>query len=107
MKKYYGTEIATIINKAVDNNDKNGVEKKEETDGKNKYYFYIPNDTNSIKIDIKVINKKNVMTYQMESFYQGEISRFVQNFDTVKFKCTKIEYNSAKRVSYLLFEQIE
>ena len=103
-KEIYGTEIATVINKAVDNNEKNEVEKEEEeSDGKT-YYFYKPNDKNSIKVDVKIID--NNITYQMESLYQGEITKFVQYYNSVLFKCTKIEYNSAGKVSYLLFEQI-
>ena len=103
-QEIYGTEIATVINKAVDNNEKNKVEKQEIESEGIIYYFYVPNDENSIKIDIKILD--NNTTYQMESLYQGQITQFVQNYNYIKFKCTKIEYNSAKKVSYLLFEQI-
>ena len=103
-QEIYGTEIATVINKAMDNNEKNKVEKQEVENKGIRYYFYVPNDENSIKIDIKILD--NDTTYQMESLYQGEITQFVQNYNYIKFKCTKIEYNSAKKVSYLLFEQI-
>lgn len=93
----YGNEIATLINKAVDNNTKNKVEK----DNKGKY---IENDTNSITIDIKMID--NDKTYDMEDIYNGGIPTFTSYYDQIKFKCTKMEYHSKTgRVKYLLFEQ--
>ena len=103
-KEIYGTEIATVINKAVDNNEKNEVEKEELEKNNKKIYSYIANDENSINIDIKIID--NNKTYKMESLYQGEITKFVQNYNYILFKCTKIEYNKNGKVSYMLFEQI-
>ena len=103
-KEVYGTDIATIINQAIDNNEKNQVEKKQVYQEENKLYFYVPNDTNSMKIDIKITDNNTI--YEMESLYFGDIMKFVQNYDYIKFKCTKIEYNSNKKVNYMLFEQI-
>lgn len=96
-KEIYGTEVVTVINKAVNNNEINKIEK--DSDG-----FYVPNDINSVKIDIKIID--NDMTYKMETLYNGGMTNFVQYYNTILFKCSKIEYNSKGRVSYLLFEQI-
>ena len=48
-KNIYGTEIATMINKAVNNNEKYRIEKDENG-------FYIEDDSYSIKIDIYIIN---------------------------------------------------
>ena len=96
-KEVYGTEVVTAINKAINNNENNKIEK--DNNG-----FYIANDTNSIKIDIKIID--NDITYQMETIYNGGMTTFVQYYNTILFKCSKIEYNSKGRVSYLLFEQI-
>ena len=96
-KEIYGTEVVTVINKAVNNNQINKIEK--DSDG-----FYVPNDINSVKIDIKIID--NDMTYKMETLYNGGMTNFVQYYNTILFKCSKIEYNSKGRVSYLLFEQI-
>ena len=48
-KEILGSELTTIINKAVDTNEKNEVRK----DNKGKY---IDNGTNSINIDIKFID---------------------------------------------------
>jgi len=97
-KEVYGAEIATIINKAIDNNEKNEVQK----DNKGKY---IDNNENSIKIDIKMLD--NDETYQMETLYAGGMDRFVQYYNQIKFKCTKIEYHTAtNKVKFMLFEQI-
>ncbi len=94
----YGTNLATLINKAVDNNIKNNIEKDKE--GK-----YIANDTNSINIDIKMTD--NDKTYNMEKIYNGGISTFTSYYSQIKFKCTKIEYHQETgKVKYLLFEQM-
>lgn len=98
-----GTQLATVINKAIDNNEEFDVEKEYKEVEDKKYYFYIPNDTNSINIDIKITD--NGTTYKMESLYQGEITRFVQHYNSILFKCKKIEYNKAGKVSYMMFEQ--
>lgn len=103
-KEIYGTEIATVINKAVDNNEKNEVEKEQLEKDNKKIYSYIANDENSINVDIKMLDINK--TYKMESLYQGEITKFVEKYNYILFKCTKIEYNTAGKVSYLLFEQI-
>ena len=47
-QEFYGADVVTIINKAIDNNLTNAVGR----DNKGKF---IENDTNSIKIDIKMI----------------------------------------------------
>ena len=64
-----GTDLATIINKAVDNNKNNEI--KQDNKGK-----YINNDENSINIDVKMLDKDE--TYTMETFYNGGIEKFVQ-----------------------------
>lgn len=96
-KEIYGTEMTSIINKVVDSNEKNEVEKDEQG-------YYISNDENSINIDIYIMD--NDTTYRMETFYNAGITRFVENYSYILFKCTKIEYNKSGRISYMLFEQI-
>ena len=93
-----GTELTTIINKAVDNNENNEVQK----DNKGKY---INNENNSINIDIKMIDVDK--TYSMETIYDSGMDKFVQFYGEITFKCTKLEYhNLTNRVKYMLFEQI-
>lgn len=97
-QEVYGTDIATLINKAIDNNESNKVEK--DTKGR-----YIDNNENSIKMDIKMTD--NDETYPMEILFNGGMERFVQYYSQIKFKCTKIEYHtSTNKIKYVLFEQI-
>ena len=97
-KEIYGADIATIINKAIDNNEKNEVQK----DNKGRY---IDNKKDSIKIDIKMLDNDKI--YTMEVFYSGGMDKFVQYYNQIQFKCTKIEYHeSTNRVKYMLLEQI-
>ena len=103
-EEIYGTQLATVINKAIDNNEINDVEKEYIENEEKKYYYYVSNDTNSVRIDIKILD--NDTTYKMESLYQGEITTFVQYYNSVMFKCSKIEYNKAGKVSYMMFEQV-
>lgn len=98
-KEILGTDLATLISKAVDKNEKNNVQKDNEM-------RYINNGKDSIKIDLKMstINK----TYPMEEIYNNEMTSFVQNFNLIKFKCTSIEYHEKTgKVAKLLFEEIE
>lgn len=97
-QEIYGTELTTIINKAIDNNQNNEVQK----DKKGKF---INNDNNSIKIDIKMLD--NEKTYAMETLYNSGMDKFIQYYSEIKFKCTKLEYHKAtNKVKYMLFEQI-
>ncbi len=97
-QEIYGAELTTIINKAVDNNENNNVPK----DNKGKY---TNNENNSIQIEIKMLD--NDKTYSMETLYNGGMDKFVQYYNQIKFKCTKLEYHLAtNKVKYLLFEQI-
>lgn len=98
-QEIYGSDLATIINKAVDNNETNEIEK----DNKGKY---INNDNNSINIDIKMLDDDGTI-YNMEKIYNGGTTAFVQYYGQIKFKCTKIDYHQkTNKVKYMLFEQI-
>lgn len=98
-KEIYGTEVTTIINKAINQNENNRVQKDENN-------YYIENDENSIKIEIKMITTGK--TYPMEEIYNNDITRFVQNFNLVKFKCTVLEYHKKTgKIRKIIFEQIE
>ena len=98
-KNVYGADLATIINKAVDNNIRNNVQK-------DKSGNYIENDTNSIKIDIKMIDDDNKI-YSMEKLYNGGMDKFVEYYSGITFRCTQLTYHKkTNRVKYMLFEQI-
>ncbi len=97
-QEFFGTELATIINLAIDNNEKYNIAK--DTSGK-----YIPDDLYSVRIDVYMTDTQK--TYSMETLNAGEISNLVNNYSNIQFKCTKVEYHkSNKRISYLYIEQI-
>lgn len=93
-----GTELSSVINRAMDSNSKNEIEKQK--DG-----TYLSNTTNSIKVEVKMLD--NGKTYTMESLVSQGLDQFIQYYYNVSFKCTKINYHqTTKKVSYLLFEQM-
>lgn len=96
-KEILGTEIATVINQAVDDNEKAYIKKDEK--GK-----YIQDDVESVNIEVKITDLDDKI-YTMETLYNGGMSEFVKYYNTIKFKCTNIQYNSTGRVKYMLFEQ--
>ena len=96
-KEINGIELGTLINKTVDKNTKNKIEKDENG-------MFKQNDTNSIEIEIYMQDNKTI--YRMESFYNAGTEQFVQYYGNIKFKCSKIEYHeNTKRIKYILFEQ--
>lgn len=96
-EEVYGTDLATVINRAVDRNEKNEVTK-------NNKGIYQNNDENSINIEIKMLDDDSV--YKMEKFYNDGIQNFINYYGNIKFKCTDIKYHSAtNQVKYMLFEQ--
>lgn len=93
-----GVDVASLISKTVDKNEKNLIEKDEKG-------YYIENDQNSIKIDLKM--KTIEKTYPMEEIYNNQIILFVKNFNLIKFKCTSIEYHKKTgKISKLVFEEL-
>lgn len=97
-KEIFGTELATIINKTIDTNNKNEISKDE--NGK-----YIENEKSSIKIDIYMKDTESI--YTMESIYNGGMNKFIQYYGNIYFKCSEIEYHEEnKKIKHILFEQI-
>lgn len=97
-KEIYGIHLTTIINKVINNNERNNVEK-----GQDKKY--LDNKTNSIRVDIMMKDTNEI--YPMEILYNGGIEEFVQYYGNIQFKCTKIEHHKQTgKVSYLYFEQV-
>lgn len=93
-----GIAIATIINKAMDSNYKNNIEK----DNKGRY---ISNDTNSVNIDFKMLDNDEI--YNMETIFNGKVEVFASYYGNIQFRCTKIDYHKKTgKVKYLLFEQV-
>ena len=79
-----GTDITTLINKAINENEKNDIEKDEKG-------YYLVNEENSIKVFIKM--KAAEEMYPMENFYKAGIDDFTRYFGSVKFKSTDIKYH--------------
>lgn len=96
-KPIEGTKIATILNKAINNNEQNNIQK-------DKHQNYIENNENSIKIDIYI--KDNDTTYSMETIYNMGVEKFINSFSLETFKIAKIEYHEqTKMIKYILIEQ--
>lgn len=99
-KQMLGTELISIINKTIDMNQKNDIER----DSNN---YYINNEKNSVKIYVRFIYKDETKTIQMEDIEKGGIEEFVQRYSTASFKCSNIEYHTkTKNVKSLTFEEI-
>ena len=97
-KQILGTELATLISKVVDKNERNNIQKDEKN-------YYIDNGMNSIKIDLKMTTIDK--TYPMEEIYNNQITSFVQNFNFISFECKAIEYHKKTgKVSKLIFEEL-
>ena len=98
----YGTDVVTLINKAINNNENNNVLKDEKG-------FYINNNQNSIQIDLVMITneaKQETTTYKMEAISKVGITEFIKNFNTAKFKCTKKEYHTGTgKIAYIEISQ--
>ena len=94
-----GTTLISIINKTIDQNEKNEIEKEENG------IYYIDNGENSIQIQIKFLESDNVI--KMEDIEEQGTENFIQFFATSTFKCTKLEYHQkTNMVKSLYFEQI-
>ena len=101
-KEIIGTDLISLINKSINKNEENRIQKDEK--GR-----YIENEINSIKIEVRMlIKEKKYKTYPMEEIYKNDTTEFLKNFNFVKFKCTSIEYHkNTGFVKKLLFEEIE
>ena len=101
-KTIVGTTLVSIINKTVDNNEKNNIEK----DNSN---VYVENEDNSIKIYIYFLDEdgKRIETpYTMEQIYNKGSDSFIKLYGTSNFTCTIIDYHSKTgNVKSLTFEQ--
>ena len=94
-----GTEVASVINQAVDDNEYERIKKDENG-------TYIQNDETSVNIEVKITEFKEEQIYTMETLYSGGITQFVKYYGQIPFKAVKVEYNKNKRIKYILFEQI-
>lgn len=97
-EKITGAEVTTLINKAINSNQQNEVEK-------DKKGRYVDNETNSINIDIKFIDDD--VTYNIEKIYNNGMDKFLTYYRNIKFKCVDVQYHDkTQKIKYMLFEQI-
>lgn len=97
-KQLNGLDIATIINKTINENTKNRIQKDDKG-------MFIPNNENSIEVEIYMLDNETI--YKMETIYNGGTEQFVQYYSNINFKCSKIEYHEKTgKIKYLFFEQI-
>ena len=94
-----GTEIATIINQAVNDNDTTNII----IDGNGKYK---QKDKTTINIEVKITEFDKEKIYSMETLYGGGMSNFVKYYGQIPFRAVKVEYNQNKTLNYILFEQV-
>lgn len=98
-KTILGSEVATAINRAIDNNEKYEIEKNDKG-------TYLEDDKYSLKIFIKL--QEDGEYYSMERINIFKITEFVKNFSLEDFKCVKILYHDqTKRVSQIYFDLVE
>ena len=95
-----GSTLISIINKAMDDNEKNAIPKISNS------IYYEQNEEDSIKIEVKFSDEYEAIP--MEKITNQGIETFMDLYPTAVFKCTKIEYHEkTKRIKYLYFEYIK
>jgi len=98
-KEIYGTEVTSLMNKAINENEKNKIAKDEKG-------YYIDDAKDSIRIELKMISVEK--TYAMEEINNHDMNQFLENFNLIKFRCTSIEYHKKTgKISRMIIEQIE
>ena len=103
-KTIVGTTLVSLINKTVDNNEKNNIEKDEKN-------TYIENDKNSVKIyiyflDLEKEDKYIETPYTMEQIYNNDTDNFIKLYGTSNFFFFFIDYHEKTgNVKSLTFEQ--
>ena len=99
-KQIIGTDLASVINKTMDNNEKNNIPKD------NSGYF-IENDTNSIKVFVELIYQDDYTTLDADQIFSKGIENFVRVYSTANFKCTKITYHKkTSNVETVIFTEV-
>ena len=101
-KEIYGTNVITVINRAIDYNEKNKILKDDKG-------YYIENDEKSIIVELQFINNKDkIVTYRMEQIANLGIEKFLSSdFNLINFKSTNKEYHKNGRISKIIFTQLE
>lgn len=88
-KTISGSELATLMNRGINRNDKNGVEQGEDK---------------AFEITIKFKDSDNLLT--MEQLNKAGLSKFVNLYSTAEFKCTNQKQEKDGTISSLYFEEL-
>ena len=97
-KEMYGTDIVTIINKAMNNNQKYEIDIDENGN-------YINDNRYSIQVEIAFIGMEENFT--MERICRVGIEEFMRAFNISKFKCINKQYHEeTKRLSKIVLQEI-
>jgi len=98
-REIYGADVATIMNKAIDNNEQYEVPKN--SNGR-----YIEDNKYCLKILIKF--KDVDKYYEMESIDKAGIKGFMENFNLSTFEITDYSYNEKTgRIGKIIIEEIQ
>lgn len=96
-----GTELISIINRTIDLNNKNNINR--DNDG-----YYIDNEKDYKEIYIEFIYKNETKLIKMEDIEKSGIETFVKMYSTASFKCTEIKYHQkTNNVKSLIFKEIK
>ena len=94
----FGTDVATVINKATSHNEKNHIEK--DSNG-----FYIDDGKTMIEVEVKFTMNDKI--YKMENISKLGIESFVDSYNLASFKSTEIKYHETTgQISKIVFEQL-
>ena len=96
-RNFYGADVASIINKAIDNNEKYEIPKDEKN-------IFIPDEKYSVKVYVKMLESDDV--YDMDVISNVGIEQFIFNYNNIKFHIIGIEYHEqTNRVSNIYIEE--
>lgn len=104
-KTLYGADVLTIINKAIENNKENNIQRDDEGN-------FIEDDNYSIKVDLVLLSKdkeENIKetVHPMEKLEKVGLDGFISSFSITKFEFKDIKYNSNGKISKITIKQIE
>ena len=98
-REIYGTELVTLINKAIDNNKKINV--SQDKDG-----FYVDNGKDSIIITIKLAGTDKII--EMEKIFALGTGRFIDLYNSEIFVSESVTYHEETgRIATITFKQVE
>lgn len=93
-----GVELASTINKVINSNEENNVDK-------DKNEVFINNNENSIEVTIKFKDSENI--FHIEQIYNNDIKKFIELYSISKFKCISLTYHKkTKMVKSMYFEEV-